>query len=127
MNEIRLKRVESLIRDKVSTLIMRGEVKDPRVDASVTLTRVKAAKDLASARIWVSSFGGEDATRRAVKGLTNAAGFIQSMIGRELRMRNTPKLYFKADDSIREGLEVNQLIARAMAEDRPNVDPDDEA
>lgn len=96
---------------------MRGEVKDPRVDASVTLTRVKAAKDLASARIWVSSFGGDDATRRAVKGLTNAAGFIQAMIGKDLRMRNTPRLHFSADDSIREGLEVNKLIEQAIASD----------
>ncbi len=115
MNEIRLKRVESLIREKVSTLIMRGEVKDPRVDASVTLTRVRAAKDLASARVWVSSFGGDDATKRAVKGLNNAAGFIQAMLGKELSMRNTPRLYFSTDDSIREGLEVNQLIDRALA------------
>ncbi len=110
MNEIRLRRVESLIRDKVSALIMKGEVKDPRVDTSITLTRVKAAKDLASARIWVSSFGGAEATSRAVKGLTHAAGFIQSRIGREIRMRNTPKLFFSPDDSIREGIAVNQLI-----------------
>ena len=114
MNEIRLKRVESLIRDKVSALIMTGEVKDPRVDTSITLTRVKASKDLASARIWVSSFGGEEATRRAVKGLTNAAGFIQSRIGREIHLRNTPKLHFSPDNSIREGLEVNRLIDMAV-------------
>lgn len=115
MNEIRMKRVESLIRDKVSSLIMMGEVKDPRVDSTITLTRVKAAGDLASARVWVSSFGGEEATRRAVKGLNNAAGFIQSRLGREIHMRNTPKLYFSADNSIRDGLAVNKLIDEAVS------------
>ncbi|MCG8454508.1 MAG: 30S ribosome-binding factor RbfA [Spirochaetales bacterium] len=118
MNEIRLKRVESLVREKVSTLIMNGAIKDPRVDASVTITRVKAAKDLTSARLWVSSFGGDEATRRAVKGLTSAAGFIQSVLGKEIRMRHTPRLFFSADDSIREGLEVNRLISEAVAIDR---------
>ncbi|MDF1569854.1 MAG: 30S ribosome-binding factor RbfA [Spirochaetaceae bacterium] len=118
MNEIRLKRVESLIRDKVSALIMNGSVKDPRVDATVTLTRVKAARDLASARIWVSSFGGDDVTRRAVKGLNNAAGFIQSQLGKEIHMRNTPKLFFSPDDSIREGLEVNRLIDEVVSKER---------
>ena len=117
MNEIRLKRVESLIRDKVSSLIMMGEVKDPRVDSSITLTRIKAAGDLASARVWVSSFGGEEATRRAVKGLNNAAGFIQSRLGKEIHMRNTPRLYFSADNSIRDGLAVNRLIDEAMTAD----------
>ena len=120
MNEIRLKRVESLIRDMVSALIMNGSVKDPRVDTSVTLTRVKAAKDLTSARIWVSSFGGEEATRRAVKGLTNAAGYIQSQVGKQIHMRNTPKLYFSPDDSIREGLAVNRLIDETMHESEGN-------
>jgi ribosome-binding factor A len=117
MNEIRLRRVESLIRDKVSSLIMMGEVKDPRVDSSITLTRVKAAGDLASARVWVSSFGGEEATRRAVKGLNNAAGFIQSRLGREIHMRNTPRLFFSADNSIRDGLKVNRLIDEVVSAD----------
>ncbi len=115
MNEIRMKRVESLIRDKVSSLIMMGEVKDPRVDSTITLTRVKVAGDLASARVWVSSFGGEEATQRAVKGLNNAAGFIQSRLGKEIHMRNTPKLYFSADNSIRDGLAVNKLIDEAVS------------
>ncbi len=115
MNEIRLKRVESLIREKVSSLIMLGDVKDPRVDTSITLTRVRASRDLTSARIWVSSFGGEEATRRAVTGLNNAAGFMQSRIGREIQMRHTPKLFFMADNSIREGLAVNRLIDEAVS------------
>ncbi|OQX29678.1 MAG: ribosome-binding factor A [Spirochaeta sp. LUC14_002_19_P3] len=116
MNEIRRRRVESLIRGKVSNLIAMGEVKDPRVDSSIALTQVKAAKDLASARIWVSSFGGEEATARAVKGLTSAAGFIQSRIGREMRMRNTPRLFFSADNALREGYEVNKLIDDVIKE-----------
>lgn len=110
MNEIRLQRVESLIREKVSSLIIRGELKDPRIDSSITLVKVKAAKDLSSVRIWVSSFGGEEATRRAVKALSHAAGFIQFRIGREIHTRNTPRLYFNVDTSIRDGYEVNRII-----------------
>jgi len=116
MNDIRLKRVESLIREKVSFLIIAGNVKDPRVDSTVTITRIKVAKDLSSARVWVSSFGGSQATRRAVIGLNSAAGFIQSRIGREIRMKNTPKLHFVSDDSIREGLTVSKLIDKVVLE-----------
>lgn len=114
MNDIRLKRVESLIREKVSSLILAGNVKDPRVDSTVTLTRIKVAKNLSSARVWVSSFGGSQATQRAVTGLNNAAGFIQSRIGRRIHMKKTPRLQFVSDDSIREGLTVNKLIDRAV-------------
>ncbi len=114
MNDIRRRRVESLIREKISTLIMLGILKDPRVDSSIALTQVKVSKDLTSARIWVSSFGGETATMRAVQGLAHAAGFIQSRIGQEIRFRNTPRLYFVSDKSVRESLEVNRLIDQVM-------------
>jgi len=117
MNEIRLKRVESLIREKVSTLIMMREVKDPRVDPSITITRVKAAKDLASAHLWVSSFGGDEATKRATIGLNRAAGFIQSRLAREFHMRHTPKLHFSPDNSIRDGIVVNRLIDEVIGND----------
>jgi len=117
MNDIRLRRVESLIREKVSSLIISGDVKDPRVDSTVALTRIKVARNLTSARVWVSSFGGEQATQRAVIGLNNAAGFIQSRIGKEIHMKNTPKLHFTSDDSIREGLTVSKLIDKAISID----------
>jgi len=117
MNNIRLKRVESLIREKVSTLIITGDVKDPRVDSTVALTRIKVARNLSSARVWVSSFGGVQATQRAVIGLNSAAGFIQSRIGREIHMKNTPRLRFVPDDSVREGLTVSKLIEQAISKD----------
>ena len=112
MNPIRVKRFENLIRQKVSLLIMNKQIKDPRVDSSITITRVKAAQDLSSARLWISSFGGEDATERSVQGLNKAAGFIQILLGKELRCRNTPKLFFKIDNSIAEAFEINHLIDR---------------
>jgi len=117
MNDIRLKRVESLIREKVSSLIITGDVKDPRVDSTVALTRIKVSRNLSSARVWVSSFGGVQATQRAVIGLNNAAGFIQSKIGKEIHMKSTPRLYFVSDNSIREGLTVSELIEKAISID----------
>ena len=110
MNEVRIKRVESLIRDLVSQLILNGSVKDPRVDSMLTVTRVQAARDLASARVYVSAFGSEESLNTAVEALNHAAGFIQGSIGRQLRMRHTPRLFFKADTSIRDGFDVVRKI-----------------
>lgn len=116
MNELRLKRMESLFMRKVSILIHQGKIKDYRVDSSVAITRVKMSKDLASAQLWISSFGGKEATRRAVKGLGNAAGFIQACIAREVKLRHTTKLFFREDHSIRDSIETRRSIERAVSE-----------
>ncbi len=110
MNEVRRKRVESLIRDLVSQLIVTGEIKDPRVSTFISITRVETAKDVTTARIYVSSIESEDALNRAVKGLNNAAGFIQNTIGKGLRMRSTPRLKFYPDFSLKEGFEISRKL-----------------
>jgi ribosome-binding factor A len=139
MDEIRQRKLEDQIREELSSLILGGEVKDPRVGPFVSLTRVEAARDLSFARVFVSSFaaavevakapegeGGsvaadegkdsphpspEDAALdRAVDGLNHAAGFMQARIGKRLRTRLTPKLQFVADRGIRAGFEMNERI-----------------
>ena len=136
MDEIRQRKLEDQIREELASLIIGGEVKDPRVGPFVSLTRVEAARDLSFARVFVSSFaavGGsmplpadasapqateqrpevsseDEALDRAVAGLNNAAGFMQARIGKRLRTRLTPKLLFVADRGIRAGFEMNERI-----------------
>ena len=110
MDEVRRKRVESVIRELVSKLIVTGEIKDPRVSTFISIIRVEVAKDVTTARIYVSSIESEDALLRAVKGLNNAAGFIQKNIGRVLHMRSTPRLKFYPDTSLKEGFEMSQKL-----------------
>jgi ribosome-binding factor A len=110
MNDVRRKRAESVIREHVSRLIVTGEIKDPRVSTFVSITRVESAKDMTTARIYVSSIESEDALKRAVTGLNNAAGFIQKIIGRVLQMRSTPRLKFYPDTSLKEGFEISRKL-----------------
>lgn len=110
MSELRLKRVESLLRDLVSSLILKGIVKDPRVNSLLTITDVKVSADLAHAKLYISSFESENKQLKAVEALNHAAGFIQKNISRELKMRVTPKLRFYSDDSIKKGFEINDKI-----------------
>lgn len=114
MNEVRLKRVESLIRDQISTLIMRDEIKDPRVSCLLSISRVKVSNDLSSARVYISSFQNEKSLDKAVAGLNSAAGFIQKTLGRAIKIRVTPRLKFFADTSVKEGFEINQKIDEIM-------------
>lgn len=112
MSELRLKRVESLLRDLVSSLIIKGKVKDPRVSTLLTITDVKVSADLSYAKLYISSFESDQKMNTAVEALNHAAGHIQKHISKELRMRETPKLRFYPDDSIERGFNVNEKIEK---------------
>lgn len=114
MANVRLKRVESLLREEISSLILRNEVKDPRVDSMVSISGVGVSKDLEYAKVRVSGFKERDELESAVDGLNSAAGFIQSRIGRKLKLKTTPRLTFVADHSINEGFRVNQTIDESV-------------
>jgi len=116
MANVRLKRVESLLREEISSLILRNEIKDPRVDSMVSVSGVGVSKDLAYAKVRVSGFKERGELESAVDGLNHAAGFIQARIGRKLKFRTTPRLSFVADHSIEEGFEVNRTIDEQVEE-----------
>jgi len=110
MGEFRLDRLGEQIREEISKMILGGRVKDPRVSTFLTIHRVEVSGDLAHAKVYVSSFMTPAETRQGVKGLEHAAGFIQSTIGKKLRIRQFPRLAFIYDESIREGFEMVQKI-----------------
>ncbi len=120
MDEIRRKRVEEELRDIIASLILGGQVKDPRVGPLISVTRVEAAKDLSTARVFISTFAGDIETTpirdrykdldTAVQGLQSAAGFIQGQLARRMKTRLTPKLTFIGDRGIKEGFELTEKM-----------------
>lgn len=110
MDELRLKRVENLLRDGISSMILSDEIKDPRVSTFTSVVDVRLSKDLGHAKVLVSSYQSEEVLKGSVAALNHAAGFIQGRLSRRLRLRVTPKLTFVPDSSIREGFELTHKI-----------------
>jgi len=102
--------VEEQIRHEVSELLLRGDIKDPRVDSFLSITRVEVARDGSHAKLYVSTFRERDALEGGVDGLNHAAGFIQSAISKRLKIRLTPRLSFYADLGIKEGFELGEKL-----------------
>ena len=117
MGEYRMLKLGEQIRDEIAKLIMTQKVKDPRVSTFLTINRVEVARDLAYAKVYVSSFLNESQVKKGVEGLNSAAGFIQSSIAKKLTIYKFPKLTFVEDTSIKEGFEmVNKLNRLEEAE-----------
>ena len=110
MDETRRERISQRIIRELSELLLRGEIKDPRVNTFVSFSFCKLAKDGSTARIGVSTFMDTGTLDLAVAGLNSASGYLQSRISRTIRLRQTPHIYFVPDHSIEQGQEVIRKI-----------------
>lgn len=106
----RIARVEHQIAQLLGQLIIKGEVKDYRVNSMLSVSSVEVSRDLAYAKVSISGYLQQKELYDAVEGLNSAAGFIQSKVAKHMRTRNTPRLTFYADTGIADGMEINKKI-----------------
>lgn len=119
----RTERIGSLIREIIAD-VMQTRLNDPRIPALTSVTRVDVTADCSVARVYVSVMVPEitePARRRkrqelCLQALRSAAGHLRRQLGRELRLRKTPQLDFRLDDSVKGSFDTVQLIDRVMAE-----------
>ena len=105
MSSRRTLKVASAIREVISMAIL-TDLKDPRV-RDVTVTFVEVSPDLRQARVNVSVMGDETKQQLSLKGLHNAAGYLQQKIGQRIDTRYTPRIRFVLDQGVKRSLEVS--------------------
>ncbi|MGP1474478.1 MAG: 30S ribosome-binding factor RbfA [Treponema sp.] len=116
MGQYRMQRLDSQLRDEISSLLLRGEIKDPRVSNFLSINRVDVSSDLSYAKVYVSTFLSDAQLEKGVDGLNNAAGFIQSSIAKKLRIRKFPKFTFVIDKGMKEGFHMVQRLTELEKE-----------
>ena len=116
MGQYRMQRLDSQLRDEISSLLLRGEIKDPRVSNFLSINRVDVSSDLSYAKVYVSTFLSDAQLEKGVDGLNNAAGFIQSSIAKKLRIRKFPKFTFVVDKGMKEGFHMVQRLTELEKE-----------
>lgn len=119
-NKARPTQVGEQMRQALSTMLLEGAIKDPRVkEASiVTVTDVSMTPDLKQARVYVSIFPDDaEVQKNVIDGLESASGATQREVAARLQLRFTPKVRFFADSSIREGAKIEALLRDIRDED----------
>ena len=119
-------RVADQIQRELAGLI-RSEVKDPRVPATLTVAGVEVSKDLSNAKVFVSTFDLEsdaEAREAAIDGLNKASGFLRRQLGNKMRLRIVPTLSFRYDVVQENAARITSLIDDAVM---TNTTPDDNA
>ena len=94
------------------------QVRDPRVK-DVTVTRVEMAPDMRSAIVHVSVMGAPAQEQLALRGLANAAGFLQAQIAEKIETRYTPRLRFEIDKGVKHSLEIARVLGSVLPAEPP--------
>lgn len=90
----RTRKIESQLKEIVGEEV--AALSDPRINGLVTVTGVRVSPDLAQATVFYSVLT-EDNLYDAREGLNSAAGRIQAVVGRQTRLKRTPRLHFEPD------------------------------
>lgn len=110
---------------KVLADIIRGGIKDPRINPLTSVVAVEVAPDLKTCKAWISVLGDEKAIEDTLAGLKSAEGYIKGQLARKINLRNTPEIHFIMDQSIAYGVSMSKLIDD-VNKNIPNREEDEE-
>lgn len=111
-------RVGEEIRHVISSVLQHGGFSDPALlnSSLITCTQVKISPDLKNATVFAMPLGGHN-LKQVLAALNEQAYFFQKEIGRQMKMKFTPRLTFKADDTFGEAEKIDRILRQIHEED----------
>ena len=108
-NSIKNTRINGEVLKELS-IIIRQEIKDPRIHMMTSVTDVEVAPDLKTCKAYISVMGSEEDKKNTILGLKSAEGYVRRQLAKRLNLRNTPEIQFILDQSIEYGVTMSRLI-----------------
>lgn len=108
-NSIKNTRINGEVLRELSNII-RGEIKDPRINPMTSVVTVEVAPDLKTCKAYISVLGDEESQQATLAGLKSAEGFIRSKLAKTINLRNTPEIKFILEQSIEYGVKMSKMI-----------------
>lgn len=107
---MRIEKVNSSIKRELASIILFGEVRDPRI-SFVTIINVDVSKDLQHARVKFSTLSDEAKDiKAAIAGFESSRGYIRKLISQRLALRYTPEFQFIYDKGIKYAADVDRVL-----------------
>jgi len=111
---IKNNRINGEVLRELSSIIA-NDVKDPRIDPFVSVTRAEVSPDLQFCKCYVSLLNSEHMDE-TIAGLENAKGFIRTELAHRINLRKTPFLTFAPDRNIEYAIEMSKRIEQLARE-----------
>ncbi|HHY70475.1 MAG TPA: 30S ribosome-binding factor RbfA [Thermoanaerobacterales bacterium] len=103
---------------KVISQIISNDLKDPRIDGLISVTKVDVTKDLRHATIFISFYGDKTKKDSNFEVIKNAKGYIRRELASRIRMKYIPEISFKMDESIEYAIRINKLLEEVKVQDQ---------
>ncbi|MCQ2518376.1 MAG: 30S ribosome-binding factor RbfA [Lachnospiraceae bacterium] len=113
-NSIKNTRINGEVQ-KVLAEVIRGEIKDPRINPMTSVMKVEVAPDLKTCKAYISVLGDEQSQQDTLKGLRSAEGYIRNVLAKKINLRNTPEIIFISDQSVEYGIKMMKMIDEVNA------------
>jgi ribosome-binding factor A len=91
-------------------IMLAGELRDPRLEVSMTVTEVRVSPDLKQARVYVIVEGTPEEQADAIAGLEKAGGYIRHELSERMQIRRSPELRFQLDTSAKAAQRIDDLL-----------------
>ena len=114
-------RINGEVQRELSNII-RGEIKDPRINPLTSVVAVEVAPDLKTCKAYISVLGDEESQKNTLTGLRSAEGYIRRELARTINLRNTPEIRFILDQYIEYGVNMSKLIDNVNKESAAKAD-----
>lgn len=110
MKSRRLERINSLLREVISEVVMR-ELKDPTLPTLITVSEVQTSNDLHHAKVMISLLEDDPAKNaKVIETLQKASGYIAIQASKRTELRFFPELVFKLDESTKNYLRIDEIL-----------------
>lgn len=125
-------RVEELLRREIAQMLLRGELRDPRLSpaSAIGITGVQVSADLSVATVYVDVLSDALKLEPVLAALRAAAGLVRRKLSDRVEMRRSPEIRFAYDEAIGRGARVEAILAELahtapVAREPDEVEPDE--
>lgn len=108
----RMDKVNETLRKEIS-IIIDQDLKNPNITGIISVTKVKTAVDLSSARVYISLLNCKS-KKNTLQGIKKASGYIRSELAKRINLRYTPELIFEIDESMEYGSRIENILKDIM-------------
>ena len=108
MKSVRVERINSEIQKAISHIID-NDIRDPQIDAIISVSNVETTPDWSYCRVFITSLGTtpSDEVLARIKG---AAGYIRGKLSKMVKLRITPRLEFLKDESVEYASNIESIL-----------------
>lgn len=109
-------RLESTLQRALSEIFMR-DIKDKSI-GFITITEVRLTRDLSYLTVYYTILGKDTKKEAAKKAIDRSKAFIRTTLAHKVKMRKSPSLVFKYDESLDYGNRIEQGLKSLHKDDK---------